>query len=465
LDADLRPYQLTGFDWLARLYENGLGGVLADEMGLGKTIQTLALFCHAHDLNPDGPPFLVVAPTSVVSNWASEAARFAPGLRVTTITETARRRGVPLAQLVEGADIVITSYALFRIDHAEYGSTAWSGLVLDEAQFAKNHRTQVFGHAKSLDAPFKLAITGTPMENNLTELWAMFALTAPGLFPVQKAFEEYYRAPIERGRNAELLAQLRRRIRPFMLRRTKNEVVADLPAKQEQVLELDLNERHRKAYQTLLQRERRKILDLLEDYERNRVTILTSLTLLRQAALDVSLVDDAHANVPSTKLDELEAMLSQIVSEGHRVIVFSQFTGFLNKVRDRLDTASIECCHLDGRTRNRAGVIDAFKTGETPVFLISLKAGGFGLNLTEADYCILLDPWWNPATEAQAVDRIHRIGQTNPVTVYRLVARDTIEQKVMALKAAKAALFSSVMDDGDWTDGRLSAAEIRDLLT
>jgi superfamily II DNA or RNA helicase len=466
LDAELRPYQQVGFGWLAHLYEHGLGGVLADEMGLGKTVQCLALFCHARERDPGAAPFLVVAPTSVVSNWAAEAQRFAPGLKVVAITETGRRRGAELAEVVDGADLVITSYALFRIDYAAYASLPWAGLVLDEAQFAKNHRAKAFECATTLAAPFKLAITGTPLENNLMELWSMFAITAPGLFPDPRAFEEYYRSRIERGHNPELLAQLRRRIRPFLLRRTKAEVVKDLPAKQEQVLELDLNAKHRTAYQRYLQRERRKILGLLGDFDRNQFEILRSLTLLRQAALDVSLVDEAHAgSVPSTKLDELLDMLGEIVAEGHRVVVFSQFTRFLDRVRKRLAAAGIEHSYLDGRTRNRATVINGFKSGAAPVFLISLKAGGFGLNLTEADYCILLDPWWNPATEAQAVDRIHRIGQTNPVTVYRLVARDTIEQKVMALKAGKAELFASVMDGGDWQGGRLSADEIRDLLS
>jgi SNF2 family DNA or RNA helicase len=242
-------------------------------------------------------------------------------------------------------------------------------------------------------------------------------------------------------------------------------VADDLPDKTEQVLELELNPRHRKLYQTYLHRERQKVLGLLGDMGRNRFEIFRSLTLLRQAALDISLVDPDHADVPSTKLDALMGMLGEIAADGHRVLVFSQFTRFLGLARDRLREAGVAHCYLDGSTRDRAGVIAEFRTGTAPVFLISLKAGGFGLNLTEADYCVLLDPWWNPATEAQAVDRIHRIGQTRKVMVYRLVARDTLEEKVMALKARKASLFTSVVDAGGFESGALTAEDVRSLLS
>jgi SNF2 family DNA or RNA helicase len=296
------------------------------------------------------------------------------------------------------------------------------------------------------------------------ELWSLLSIAAPGLFASPERFTEYYRLPIERNADAERLAQLRRRVRPLMLRRTKEQVASDLPDKQEQVLELDLNPRHHRIYQTHLQRERQKVLGLLGDMAKNRMAIFTSLTLLRQASLDVSLIDDTYDNVPSTKLDALMEMVDDIVEDGHRVLVFSQFTRFLTLARRRMEAAGIEHCYLDGRTRRRDAVITSFRTGAAPVFLISLKAGGFGLNLTEADYCILLDPWWNPATEAQAVDRIHRIGQTRKVMVYRLVAKDTIEEKVMALKAKKSALFADVMDAGGLESGALTAADIRSLL-
>jgi superfamily II DNA or RNA helicase len=468
--AELRPYQRDGFRWLATLHDHGLGGILADDMGLGKTLQTLALICHARAEGARRPgsgrcaPFLVVAPASVVHNWVSEAARFAPELTVRAITQTVARRDVALTEAVAGADIVVTSYTLFRLEYDDYQALDWTGLVLDEAQFVKNPQSQAHRCAKLLAAPFKLAVTGTPMENNLTELWALCSITAPGLFPRADRFTEYYRVPIERGRDTERLAQLRRRIRPLMLRRRKTDVAVDLPAKQEQVIELELDRRHRRVYQTYLQRERQKVLGLLGDLEKNRFQIFRSLTLLRQASLDVAMVDPKHHNVPSTKLDVLTEQITNLAAEGHRTLVFSQFTRFLGTARERLERAGIQCSYLDGATRNRAAVLAEFKNGTAPVFLISLKAGGFGLNLTEADYCILLDPWWNPATEAQAVDRVHRIGQARNVMVYRLVARDTIEEKVMALKARKAELFNGVLDGGEFASAQLSAADIRNLL-
>jgi SNF2 family DNA or RNA helicase len=288
---------------------------------------------------------------------------------------------------------------------------------------------------------------------------------APGLFAGPVRFAEYYRVPIEKHSDAERMAQLRRRIRPLLLSRTKEQVARDLPDKQEQVLELELSPKHKKVYQRYLQRKRRKVIGLLEDVSKNRFEIFRSLTLLRQASLDVSLIDVKHVGVSWPKLDVLTEMLDDIVSDGHRVLVFSQFTRFLATARSRIRTAGIDHCYLDGRTRNRPAVITEFREGRAPVFLISLKAGGFGLNLTEADYCILLDPWWNPATEAQAVDRVHRIGQTRKVMVYRLVAKDAIEEKVMALKAKKAALFANVMDGGAFESGAMTAADIRDLLS
>jgi len=484
LRARLRPYQVEGFGWLAFLWEHGLGGILADDMGLGKTLQALALLSHARQAQarqvharqaqdrqaqdgaaPGTPaPFLIVAPTSVLSNWAAEARRFTPDLSVVTIGDTLARRGVPLARVIAGADAVVTSYTLLRLDFETYGAAPWSGLILDEAQYVKNHQSKAYQCARRLAAPFKVAITGTPMENNLMELWSLLSITAPGLFPNPERFRQYYARPIEKQGDAELLAQLRRRIRPLVKRRTKEQVAADLPEKQEQVLEVELHPRHRRLYQTHLQRERQKVLGLLGDVGRNRFTILRSLTLLRQLSLHAALVDDAHDDIPCAKIDALLEQISDVAGGGHRALVFSQFTRFLRIVRDRLEAAGVECCYLDGGTQNRAAVLQRFKGGTAPVFLISLKAGGFGLNLTEADYCFLLDPWWNPATEAQAVDRTHRIGQTRHVMVYRLIASGTIEEKVMALKARKADLFRSVLDSDAAFSSTLSADDIRALL-
>jgi len=463
LEADLRPYQRDGFGWLASLWELGLGGILADDMGLGKTLQALAMFCHARERDPDLGPFLVVAPTSVVSNWVGEAQRFTPGLAVDAVTDTLKKSGRTIEE-VASADLVVTSYTLFRLDADAYREVGWAGLVLDEAQMVKNHQSKTYKCVRELAAPFKLALTGTPMENNLTELWSLLSIAAPGLFPDPKRFAEQYARPIERGGDGERLARLRRRIKPLVKRRTKELVAADLPPKQEQMLEVDLHPRHRKLYETRLQRERQKILGLIDDFERNRFTILRSITLLRQLSIDPSLIEESHGDVPCAKLTALVEQLGEVIGGGHRALVFSQFTGFLARVRDRLDREGIGYCYLDGRTRKRDEVIERFKQGADPVFLISLKAGGFGLNLTEADYCFLLDPWWNPAAETQAIDRAHRIGQTRPVIAYRMIARDTIEEKVVALARRKAELFSGVMDDGDLFAGGLTADDIRGLL-
>jgi SNF2 family DNA or RNA helicase len=338
-------------------------------------------------------------------------------------------------------------------------------LVLDEAQNVKNHQSAGYRCARRLPAEVKLAVTGTPMENNLMELWSLLSIAAPGLFPRAERFTEFYRTPIEREHDGERLAQLRRRIRPLLLRRTKGQVADDLPDRQEQTVDVELHPRHRSVYAKYLQRERQKVLGLLGDFQQNRIAIFKSLTVLRQASLDVSLVDPALTSVPATKLDTLLDQLTDIAGEGHRVLVFSQFTRFLGKARDRLDAAGIDYCYLDGRTRNRPAVISRFREGDAPVFLISLKAGGSGLTLTEADYVILLDPWWNPATEAQAVDRAHRIGQTRKVMVYRLIATDTIEEKVMALKERKAALTASVLGGDDVASAALTADDIRHLLS
>ena len=467
--ATLRPYQLEGYHWLSLLWDHRLGGILADDMGLGKTVQTLAMAVRAREqgtLGGTAGPLLVVAPTSVVGTWAREASRFAPGLSVVAITETTARSGRALAELVDGADLVVTSYALFRIDDAAYQSQSWCGLVLDEAQFVKNHQAVTYQCARRLPATFKLAITGTPLENSLMDLWSMLSITAPGLFPSPQKFTELFRKPIESGQSPEQLAVLRRRIRPLMLRRTKEQAAPDLPPKVEQVLLVPLNPAHRKVYDRHLARERQRILGLLDDLQRNRIAILSSLTTLRQLSLDVSLVDVSHAGkVRSSKIDVLLEQLHEVVDEGHRVLVFSQFTGFLALVRARLTAEGISHCYLDGRTRNRPARIAEFTEGTAPVFLISLKAGGVGLTLTEADYVFVLDPWWNPAVEAQAVDRTHRIGQDKTVMVYRLVAADTIEEKVVALQQRKRDLFAQVVDNDAMTGSALTADDIRGLFS
>lgn len=486
LHAELRPYQQEGFDWLAFLWRHRLGGILADDMGLGKTLQCLALVQHAVE-HGETRPFLVVAPTSVTPTWVAEAARFTPGLTVRRITATEAASGVPVADVAAGAQVVVTSYALLRLDGAAYQAVAdgagWAGLVLDEAQQVKNAAAQVHVRARDLAVPFTLAVTGTPVENSLTELHALLALTAPGLFPSARAFGDQYVQPIEASRtgisgeagagevdeDAERfrslrLARLRRRIRPFLLRRTKEHVAPDLPERQEQTLLVDLAPAHRDLYDLYLQRERQKLFGLIDDLDRQRFIVYRSLTLLRMLALDATLVDPTQTGLGSAKIDALLDQLDDVIAEGHRSLVFSQFTSYLRIVAARLDAAGIPYVYLDGSTTGRAAVIEEFRTGTAPVFLMSLKAGGTGLTLTEADYVFLLDPWWNPAAEQQAIDRTHRIGQHRPVMVYRLIAEGTIEQKVQALQARKAALVDAVIDDGDLFAGTLTADEVRELL-
>ena len=486
LRATLRPYQVEGYRWLTFLYEHRMGGILADDMGLGKTVQALALLAHAIEEHraaaPVEPfaPFLVVAPTSVISNWAAEAERFLPGAKVVTITETTAGK-TPLAERVAGAHLVLTSYTLLRMDEDAYvsyaaglgseegpGTPGWGALLLDEAQFVKNTGTRAWSIARAMPARTKIAMTGTPLENNLMELWALLAIVADGLFPSARAFRDLYARPAESGEDpahaAATTARLRRRIRPLMLRRTKELVAAELPAKNDVRVNLPLAPGHRRIYDTHLQRERQKVLGLLEDMDKNRFTIFQSLTLLRRLALDAALIDpDAYEGVTSAKREYLVERLPELLAGGHRVLVFSQFTGYLKSIARALSEKGIDHLYLDGSTRNRAEVIEAFRAGAAPVFLISLKAGGFGLNLTEADHVFIMDPWWNPAAEQQAVDRIHRIGQEREVHVYRLVAEGTIEEKVMQLKESKAALFDAVVGEGEFASAAVTAEDVREL--
>ncbi|HSP60860.1 MAG TPA: DEAD/DEAH box helicase [Ornithinimicrobium sp.] len=466
LAATLRDYQLHGFRWLSTLWDARLGGILADDMGLGKTLQVLAAVLRAEERGDlaEGP-VLVVAPTSVVATWEAEARRFAPDLRISAVTSTRRRRGAPLADAVGSADLVITSSTLLRLEASDYRALPWSAVVLDEAQFVKNHRSVTYRAVRELGSPRTFVLTGTPLENTVMDLWAMTSLAAPGLFGGPESFTEAYRRPIEQERSPQALERLRRRVRPFLLRRTKGEVATELPERVEQVLPVPLHPSHQKIYDRHLQRERQRVLGLLQDLDRNRMAVFRALTMLRQLALDPGLVDEQHVGVAtSAKIAVLVDQVRELAAEGHRALVFSSFTGYLALVREALTAAGISYAYLDGRTRDRPARISAFREGEDPVFLISLKAGGFGLTLTEADYVFVLDPWWNPAAEAQAVDRAHRIGQTRPVNVYRLVSTGTIEEKVVALQERKRDLFRTVVDAGEFRSGSITADDIRGLL-
>ncbi|MDQ1173770.1 superfamily II DNA or RNA helicase [Microbacterium testaceum] len=476
--AALRPYQREGLSWLALLHRHRLGGILADDMGLGKTLQLLALIAHAK-ASGEQRPWLVVAPTSVLPTWRDEASRFAPDLRVGVVEATAVRRASAITDIAGRVDIVVAPYGVVRADAAEFGAVHWAGVVLDEAQFVKNPATRIHRAIAALQTDAVFAATGTPIENGLDDLWALLSLTAPGLFPSIRQFREDYTRAIEQlpsdaptalsaaaasAHREKTLDRLRRRVRPFLLRRTKDVVASDLPPKQEQEIAVPLGPAHQELYDRVLQRERQKVLGLLDDLDRQRFIVFRSLTLLRMLALAPGLVDERDAHLGSAKLDVLLDRLVEVAAEGHRALVFSQFTSFLDLAAERLDAAGLAYAHLDGSTARRGDVIDGFREGDAPVFLISLKAGGFGLTLTEAEYVFLLDPWWNPAAENQAIDRVHRIGQTKSVFVYRLIAAGTVEEKVRALQHRKAALFDAVIDDDDAFAAALDADDIRGLL-
>ena len=379
------------------------------------------------------------------------------------MSETASRRGTTIQEEAEASDIVVTSYTLVRLEADQWREAALSGVVIDEAQAVKNPRTATYRALRDMNAPWRLAVSGTPIENSLGDLWSLLSLTCPGLLPPWDAFTQKVRRPIEGG-DPDMLARLTSYVAPFILRRTKEEVATDLPDKIVDVVRVDLGKEHRRIYDQYLARERARILDLLAEPDANRMSVLASITRLRQLALDPALVGrEEYAHVGSAKVEYVADRLDEIVPLGHRALIFSQFTSFLARIRVVLERRGVSVVQLDGSTRNREEVVERFRSGEAQVFLISLKAGGSGLTLTEADYVYVMDPWWNPAAEEQAIDRAHRIGQTKKVNVYRLVATDTIEAKVVELQDRKRRLISSVMN-GTGTGASLSVADLRGLL-
>ena len=446
--ATLRPYQAEGVAWLSLLLNVGLGGVLADDMGLGKTMQALALLSIEKAAGRLDRPALIVAPTSLIQNWAHEAARFAPALRVLTLHGSARRG---LFDSITEHDLVLTSYPLVARDRDVLAAQHWHVLLLDEAQTIKNPDAAITKVILSLAARNRFCLTGTPVENNLTELWSLFSFACPGLLGDRKYFTTTWRTPIEKGGNAERGRLLARRVRPFLLRRTKGEVAQDLPPKTEIVERAEFGAAQRDVYESirLFMHERIRKAIVEKGWARSRIEVLGALLKLRQACCDPRLLDlkwGSAADVGSAKLERLEEMLTELLAEGRRVIVFSQFTSMLDLIRPRLDAVGTRYALLTGSTRDRQAAIVEFESGAAKVFLISIKAGGVGLNLVSADTVILYDPWWNPAVEAQAIDRAHRIGQIKPVFVYRLVASGTIEEKMEVLKDRKAALAASLFD-------------------
>jgi SNF2 family DNA or RNA helicase len=449
--GQLREYQREGLGWLQFVRQFGFGGCLADDMGLGKTVQVLALLESRRELRAAGEgkkserpgPSLVVVPRSLVFNWKEEAARFTPRLRVLDHTGTGRPRDTTA---FADFDVVLTTYGTLRRDALLFKDFAFDYAILDEAQAVKNADTESAKAVRLLRARHRLALSGTPVENHLGELWSLFEFLNPGMLGTASVFKLLagdLRNPDAQGRDV-----LARALRPFILRRTKEQVARDLPAKSEQTIYCEMKPAQRKRYDELREHYRQSLLSKVDaqGMARSKIQVLEALLRLRQAACHPGLIDKERTGEPSAKLDALLPQLDEVMDEGHKTLVFSQFTSLLAIVRERLDAEGITYEYLDGRTRDRAARVERFQTDpECRLFLISLKAGGLGLNLTAAEYVFLLDPWWNPAVEAQAIDRAHRIGQERPVFAYRLIARDTVEEKVLELQKSKRELADAII--------------------
>ncbi|MBZ4417291.1 DEAD/DEAH box helicase [Myxococcus sp. RHSTA-1-4] len=445
LTATLRPYQLQGVSWLTFLKQAGLGGVLADDMGLGKTLQTICTL---------GPGTLVVAPTSVLPNWEAEVKRFRPSLKVSVYHGPGRA-------LDETADVTLTTYALLRLDAEVLGARTWDTVVLDEAQAIKNPDSQVARAAYGLQAAFRVALSGTPIENRLEELWSLMHFTNRGLLGGRKEFDERWSRPVTDNQKGAA-ERLRARIRPFVLRRLKRDVAPELPPRTESVRHVTLNERERAVYDTVYAATREEVVSQLEAGG-SVLKALEALLRLRQAACHPALVPGQQAKT-SSKVQALVEALGTAVEDGHKALVFSQWTSMLDLIEPELKEAGVGFIRLDGSTANRGAVAASFQDPKgPPVMLISLKAGATGLNLTAADHVFLVDPWWNPSVEAQAADRAHRIGQQRPVMVYRLVSQGTVEEKILTLQEKKRALFESALGGAEGATA-LTRADLMQLL-
>ncbi|MBM4208214.1 MAG: helicase SNF2 [Gammaproteobacteria bacterium] len=449
LQTELRPYQQIGLNWLQFLREYKFAGILADDMGLGKTVQTLAHLLLEKQNGRMKEPSLIIAPTSLLSNWRREAERFTPDLNMLILQGTERKQ---LFYKIRDYDLIMTTYPLLPRDEETLLEHQYHYLILDEAQIIKNPLSkgaQIVRHIKSRR---RLCLTGTPMENHLGELWAQFDFLMPGFLGDNATFKKLYRTPIETFGDAEQKMRLSRRVAPFMLRRTKQEVAAELPAKTEIIRSVPLYEKQAALYESIRLTMERKVRDAIAErgLSRSHITILDALLKLRQTCCDPRTLplETAQKTNESAKLDLLMDMLPELLEEGRKILVFSQFTRMIALIEDKLNQRDIAYSKLTGQTLDRDMAIERFKSGEANVFLISLKAGGIGLNLTEADTVILYDPWWNPAVEAQAADRAHRIGQDKPVFVYKLITENTVEEKMLAMQERKRALADSIYKDG-----------------
>ena len=455
LEDTLRDYQKQGVYWMRFLERGGFCGILADEMGLGKTLQTLTwLQLQRESEDARDRPALIVCPTSLVDNWAEEAEKFTPDMRVLRMHGSDRHEHW---EKVAGRDLVITSYALIRRDLDEYLSHRFSVVALDEAQHIKNRTTQNAGAVKKLQAHHKLVLTGTPIENSVADLWSIMDFLMPGYLGNHKAFRENYELPIQNGGSDAELAQikLRRKLHPFLLRRLKKEVARDLPEKIVRVAHCSLSKDQHMVYRKLLESAKKEISSLVDaqGFNKSRMQVLKILLQLRQTCchLDLLKLPDLKSKFPSAKLDLFFELVDEALDAGHRILVFSQFTSMLSIIREELEARELKYCYLDGSTKDRQARVRQFNTDRSiPIFLISLKAGGSGLNLTGADMVIHFDPWWNPAVEEQATDRAHRIGQKKTVYSVKLITRDTVEEKVLRMQQKKKGVIDATLEkDGD----------------
>ncbi len=455
LKATLRPYQTEGLSWMQALRELEVGGILADDMGLGKTLQTLAhLLCEKNAGRLDRPA-MVVMPTSLIPNWQDEAQRFAPTLRVAALHGAGRKKHF---DHLFDYDLLLTTYALLPKDLEALSKVPLHVLILDEAQYIKTPGSKAAQAARQLRARQRLCLSGTPLENHLGELWSLFHFLLPGWLGDAKAFNRDYRVPIEKHGDQERLMHLNARIKPFLLRRTKEQVATELPAKTEITHWVELNEAQRDVYETVRLAMDKKVRDEItrKGVARSQIIILEALLKLRQVCCDLRLVNSMTPPTrghSSGKLASLMEMLEELLLENRRILLFSQFTSMLGLIEQELQQRGIEYALLTGATKNRRIPVQDFQKGKVQIFLISLKAGGVGLNLTAADTVIHYDPWWNPAAEHQATDRAYRIGQEKPVFVYKLITRGTVEEKIQHLQLEKSALAAGILDgreSGDW---------------
>jgi SNF2 family DNA or RNA helicase len=441
--GELRHYQQDGVNWLQHLASHGLGGFLADDMGLGKTAQTIAHIAVEYAAGRLTNPALIVVPTSLVANWTAELKKFAPSLEVVVLHGMDRHER---RENLDGVHVVITTYTVLTRDIEAMKALAWHLVVLDEAQAVKSPDARATRAVCQLDTQNRLCLSGTPIENNLEELWSQFAFLMPGLLGDRRGFAKRFRTPIEKNNDPVCRAQLIQRIHPFILRRTKAEVATELPPKHTILRRITLAPDQRELYETirgtLYETVREQVAE--RTLAQSRIIVLDALLKLRQACCDPRLVKLASARAVETsaKLEDLLEMLQELIPEGRRILLFSQFTSMLDLIKPRLRELDIPFVELRGDTRDRAAPVQRFEAGEVPLFLISLKAGGRGLNLTSADTVIHYDPWWNPAVENQASDRAHRIGQTKSVFVYKLIAVDTVEERILELQQRKAELAS-----------------------